>query len=351
MDAKSCRLGRFLGAGFLCTLILSGSLWAGSARSRNFIVTASDAQFAQVVAQAAERYRKDLAIEWLGKELPPWRQPCPIQVHDGSKLGAGGETSFMFDRGRPFGWEMMVQGSRQRILDSVLPHEITHTIFATHFGRPLPRWADEGACTTVEHSAERNKLERHLLRFLASDRGIAFRKMFAMREYPQDILPLYAQGYSVARFLIQQGGRQRFIKFVGEGMQTNQWEAMVRKYYGYDGLGPLQDSWLTWIRQGRPVIAMPITVATTSTPTGATRPPSATRRISDQQAAGERDRSTNPLRLVPVAPSAPSAVALASFAPGSTGRPIAASTSPTRRLTRPQGLERPEQQVHEWSAR
>ena len=38
----------------------------------------------------------------------------------------------------------------RRILDSVLPHEITHTIFATHFGQPLPRWADEGACTTVD---------------------------------------------------------------------------------------------------------------------------------------------------------------------------------------------------------
>ena len=61
---------------------------------------------------------------------------------------------------------MSIQGSRQRILDSVLPHEVTHTIFASHFRQPLPRWADEGACTTVEHASERAKQEKMLIEFL-----------------------------------------------------------------------------------------------------------------------------------------------------------------------------------------
>ena len=64
---------------------------------------------------------------------------------------------------------MHIQGSRERILDSVLPHEITHTIFATHFGRPLPRWADEGACTTVEHVSEKAKQDNFLIQFLTPD--------------------------------------------------------------------------------------------------------------------------------------------------------------------------------------
>ncbi len=33
---------------------------------------------------------------------------------------------------------MEVIGTPERILDSVLPHEVTHTILATYFGRPLP---------------------------------------------------------------------------------------------------------------------------------------------------------------------------------------------------------------------
>src|SRR5438128_9147232 len=75
-----------------------------SSRSENFIVTAPTQQLAAEVCTAAEAFRRDLAIEWLGQELPPWRQPCPIDARQISpQLGAGGETSFMFDNGMPFG--------------------------------------------------------------------------------------------------------------------------------------------------------------------------------------------------------------------------------------------------------
>jgi hypothetical protein len=145
---------------------------------------------------------------------------------------------------------MSIQGSPERILDSVLPHEITHTIFATHFGRPLPRWADEGACTTVEHVSERQRQHSFLLQFLTTGRGIAFRRMFAMKEYPRDILPLYAQGYSLARYLIAQGGRRKFIQYLGDGMRSEDWAAATRRHYGFADLHDLQVSWNDWVRQG-----------------------------------------------------------------------------------------------------
>ena len=226
-----------------------------SHRTQNFIVTTSTAQLAREICEKAEADRRKLSLEWLGHELPNWQQPCPIRAHVGPQLGAGGATSFMFDRGRPFGWTMTIQGSRQRLLDSVLPHEVTHTIFATHFGRPLPRWADEGACTTVEHQSERSKQEQLLLRFLSSkpSRGIAFNNMFAMTEYPRDVLPLYAQGFSLARYLIAQGGKRKYVDYVGDGMKTNNWPAMTRKYYGFRDLSELQVTWLDWVSKGSPM--------------------------------------------------------------------------------------------------
>jgi len=232
------------------------------ARSQNFIVQAPTQQLAQEICTAAETFRRDLAIEWLGKELPPWNQPCPIQAKVHPQLGAGGATSFMFNpHGQPFGWTMDIQGSRERVLDSVLPHEVTHTIFATHFGRPLPRWADEGACTTVEHPDEKKKQEKYLIEFLMTDRGIAFNKMFAMKEYPPDILPLYSQGYSLARYFIQQGGKQKYVKYVGEGMKTNNWPATTKKYYGFKDLSQLQTTWVEWVRAGSPDIDAPAIAA------------------------------------------------------------------------------------------
>jgi hypothetical protein len=226
-----------------------------SVRSEHFIVSAPSRELAEEICQAAETYRRDLAIEWLGQELPPWRDPCPIEAQVHPQLGAGGVTSFMFDRGQPWGWTMKVQGSRERVLDSVLPHEITHTIFATHFGRPLPRWADEGACTTVESPVEKAKQDKFLIQFLTTDRGIPFNQMFAMKEYPADILPLYSQGYSLARYLIHQGGKRKFVNYVGEGMQTNNWTAATKKHYGFTSLSDLQVTWVEWVREGSPDIS------------------------------------------------------------------------------------------------
>ncbi len=236
----------------VCCAALAMLSLGASYRTPNFIVDAPTVELAHEIGQHAERFRKDLALEWLGRELPPWRHPCPIRAQVNAALGAGGATSFIF-RGRgPSGWRMTIQGSRQRVLDSVLPHEITHTIFATHFGQPLPRWADEGACTTVEHVSEKQKQEHLLTEFLTTGRGIAFNRMFAMTEYPADIMPLYSQGYALAQFLIAQGGKRRFVAFVGEGLKTDNWPAATHHHYDFQSLSELQVTWLEWVRQGRP---------------------------------------------------------------------------------------------------
>lgn len=263
MDAQRSRFA-ILAAALVLFLVPAQDAEAASHRTTNFIVTAPTQDFAVEVAEAAEQYRHDLAIEWLGEELPPWQSPCPIRLQVGSHLGAGGATSFMFENRVPYGWRMNIQGSRERILDSVLPHEVNHTIFATHFGCPLPRWADEGACTTVEAASERAKQDRMLIEFLTTRRGIAFNRMFAMTEYPSDIMPLYAQGYSLARFLIAQGGKRKFVEYIGDGLSSGDWEAATERHYVMKDMSELQITWLDWVRQGSPNIDQAIASASPS---------------------------------------------------------------------------------------
>jgi hypothetical protein len=240
----------------------------GGVESANFVVYASDWRLANLVSQRAEEYRKALALEWTGRELAPWSQKCPIEVELGG--ASSGETSFAFvshadGRGYPIEWQMKIRGPYERILDSVLPHEITHTIFATHFGEPLPRWADEGACTMVEHELEKNKNHQLLMQFLHSkpSMGIPFNRMFVMRRYPRQILPLYAQGYSVAKFLIHQGGKQRFVEYIGQGLRqdamnrgSSGWSEVTAEFYGYEDLSELQTSWLKWVGDGSDEVAL-----------------------------------------------------------------------------------------------
>lgn len=233
----------------------------------NFSITAPNKQMAHKAAELAESYRADLSQEWLGYEIAQWEERCPIVIQ--IDRHAGGETSFGFAGGSrdgsvkatPIGWQMKIFGPPDRVLDAVLPHEITHTIFATHFGRPLPRWADEGACTTVEHESERAKNHQLLLDFLKArpSRGIPFNRMFTMKQYPHDILPLYAQGYSLAKFLIQQKGKRHFVKYIEAGLALERpvvtlkgWDMVTDEYYQFSDLGALQNAWIRWVEDGSP---------------------------------------------------------------------------------------------------
>ncbi len=220
---------------------------AADYRTQNFLVTAPDSQLAQQVGEAAERYRDELAEYWIGHRLPPWPRPCPIRVVAGN-LPAQGVTQYQQQPVRDFNMEVI--GTPRRILDSVLPHEVNHAVLATHFGRPLPRWADEGICTTVEHAEEKAKHEAKLREFLSTRRGIPMNKLFLLKEYPSDMLPMYAQGYSVCRFLIAQSGPQPFIEFLQSYYDTGSWTDNVRRVYGYESLAELQTQWLGWVKSG-----------------------------------------------------------------------------------------------------
>lgn len=345
MDARSLR------AAWMAVILLVAS--GASYRTPNFVIQTSSPELAEQFGKAAERYRKELAESWLGQAMPEWSAPCPVTVHVGQNLGAGGETSFVFDRGEVFGWRMTIQGPADRILDSVLPHEITHMIFASHFRRPLPRWADEGAASSVEHESERAKHQRMLQKFLRSGRGIAFNRMFAMTEYPRDVMPLYAQGFTVAEFLIQQGGRRKFVNYVADGLRDNNWSRATKQHYGIENLGTLQNTWLAWVGQGFPSLQLAAPeIATTSQPTmiavNDRRPrpePNLIYRIEDNN-EGE--------------PAVPAAGGAARHDPGVVPASATMALPPAvqspaapqvrTQVTHPQPIQQPRQRIIQWAA-
>lgn len=254
MDARSVLLAVWIVSAWCSTGDSQVFVGARSVvQSPNFRITAASPELANQVAKVAEEHRKLLAMHWLGRELPKWPRPCPIVVNDGPRKPASGETKYTLVAGGVADFQMSVSGTPERIIDSVLPHEITHTIMASHFaalGRPVPRWADEGACTTVEHTSERKKHDMALIQYLGEGRGIPFATLFSLREYPPDMMPLYAQGYSLSCFLIAQGGPQRFIRFLERGMESDDWVAATDEYYQYPRLGKLQVAWHNWVLDG-----------------------------------------------------------------------------------------------------
>ena len=90
---------------------------------------------------------------------------------------------------------------------------------------------------------------------LARRGGMPLSRLFVVEEYPSDLMGFYGQGYSISRFLIEMGGRPRFLKFVRDGLKTG-WDSATVTYYGLADVRELDRAWRSWHR-----------VAARSTPT------------------------------------------------------------------------------------
>lgn len=226
----------------------------------NFEVEAPTAAIAKSVALTAERCREDLAVEWLDEKLPDWSERCQIRVKVG-QIGAGGSTTFEFTNGHAINWRMNVQGPLERILKSVIPHEVSHTIFASYLRHALPRWADEGAATLAEEPSERQRHHKLIQESMSSygNPRAPLRTFLQATEYPSDmrhVMTLYATGYSLTNYLVQQGGKPHFLNFIRE-VKSLGWNAAIKKYYGDATVEALEQRWSSWVRSGQKDLGRP----------------------------------------------------------------------------------------------
>lgn len=346
MDARFLRFALVIVVGLVALAPLS----AAEYRTDNFVVTAPSRDFAKKVAMTAERWRVRLAKQWLGHDIPNWSRPCPIQVQVG-QIGAGGETTFRFapnpktGRNEVYGWEMRVQGTAQRILDSVIPHEVSHTIFASHFRRPLPRWADEGAATLAEHESERRRQDL-TLKQVWDDGRFPLKQLLSMKEYPrdmQDVMTLYAQGYSLASYLVQKGGRERFLKLLAMAKKKS-WPVAFEALYGIDDIRTLESVWGSWVIAGSPDLEPGIMLASSETPTPGTGDSERQTVRGQSPPSSQESRSNVPAQVSAGRDAAPAKVTFGGFLPPTAPKSTASDsvvltdTSDSTREPRPRPL-------------
>ena len=215
-----------------------------SHRTTNFTVDAPTIDAAKAIAEHAETCRKEIARQWLGKELSAWPTPCPVKVKL-TRGEAGGLTSFGFSHGRVTDQTRSVEGRLDRILASAIPHEVTHTVFAAFFGGPMPRWADEGASLLSEDLRERRRHDHISVDLLARRGDLPLGRLFRLEDYPNDLMGFYGQGYSISRFLVEMGGRPRFLQFVRDGLRDG-WDPATKMHYGLADVRELDRAWRSW---------------------------------------------------------------------------------------------------------
>ena len=225
-------------------------------RTANFEVSAGSNTAAQLIARQAEDLRSTLSREWLGESLPTWPQRCVVQVNTGRDR-LSGDTTYTIAHGRVMRWRMVLNGPVERIVETLLPHEVLHTILASHFKDAVPRWADEGAALSVEAEADRRRLWAQEGPRLMKGPWQPLQEMFATDTYPEDrgnLRAFYAQGAVVTEFLLA-GGKARFLEFVQAGKRDG-WDRSAAASYGFADVASLESAWLIWLRNDRPAIAV-----------------------------------------------------------------------------------------------
>jgi len=256
---------------------------AASFRTTNFAVDAPTPELARQFGEMAEVYRKAKAIEWLGEEMPNWQQPCPLHVEI-SMEGPSGATTFDFSK-RPIYQFMKIRGPKERLLNSVLPHEVTHTVFAYYFKQPVPRWADEGGAVLSEDDIERRRHDMMCRQLLNDGRAMRLNYLFSLKDYPNDVMVLYAEGFSICRYLVDSGDRQTFLEFVKYGLQHG-WDSSVQTCYHLRSVNELESSWIDSLKHPR-----------SSAIAAAPKPPSAARGSGATLTGQTLVRTTNPPAL------------------------------------------------------
>lgn len=243
-------------AAFGMTSLAAAGEVVARVQSRNFEVYGLCPATAARLLTEAEQLRRTLATEWFGTELPTWSERCRIVI-DSAPLRMSGATTYRFHCGDVVDWRMTLRGPLDAILESLLPHEVAHTVLASHFRRPIPRWADEGLAVQVESAGERRRLREMMQVSLHTERLWPVASLMQMQEYPADaeqLRKLYLQSSCLTDYLLQ-AGMGRFVEFLQAGMVRG-WEPALREAYGFESFSEVDRCWRAWLDAGRPAVAV-----------------------------------------------------------------------------------------------
>ncbi len=216
---------------------------SGFAHSSNFTVFAPDQALAEAVLARAEQYRKEVALEWLARELPPGVGPTTINVRITDDADEG--FTWAIDSPRRSFHKIWLAASRDRALGSTLKHEIVHTVLATRYPQTLPEWAEEGAAS-LSDDPKRIATRKQILDWYAeTGNWPGLQRVLDAEIITADDVAGYSIAASLTRYLLSRKDKTAFLAFAQEGMRDG-WEPALRTHYGITTLQRLQADWQAW---------------------------------------------------------------------------------------------------------
>jgi len=201
------------------------------------------------VARVAEMSRTNAYAKWLGAADEAWNPKCFIYVDNAE----GGNTKSLhgvrgYAKRGGLGWStrryIRVRAKDAGLLDSVLPHEITHAVmFGEFVESDAPPWAHEGMAGLAQSKSDLDQYKETVLNAYRT-RGLFYvGKVIDLDEYPADDVGVYyAESVSLVEFLVHEKGERGFIRFLRDAVRTGT-EAALKKHYGFADFRDLEKRW------------------------------------------------------------------------------------------------------------
>jgi len=196
-----------------------------------------------------------VARHWFDDDDPQWTPKCTLVLHRNvqsyraavGRLADCTVASCKIDAVGTTTTERRIdaRADHPQWLD-FLPHELTHLLLDGRLTLgTLPRWADEGMALVADPDGKRVAHQRDLRTALARGQQFRMVELLALSDYPRDdrLAAFYGQSLSVVQFLIDRGGRQKFVEFVGSAT-VDGYEAALRASYGIGSIADLERQWL-----------------------------------------------------------------------------------------------------------
>jgi hypothetical protein len=234
----------------LCAASLANA--AGFQSNENFLVftesmlsrTASQ-EFAEAVLTQAEQYRKQIALEWFGEELP---------------LGVGRTTinvTFSADKDDAGAWvknnpnqklnTIYLHTSAENALGATLAHEIAHIVLATEFPAPqrLPAWLEEGIASRYD-GQQRRQTRDSMMRWFRKGHWPRVEPVLDANNIGAKDTESYTVAVTLTEMLLDRGGNKKLLEF-GETINRVGWARAVEQHYQIRDVEELQRLWQSWV--------------------------------------------------------------------------------------------------------
>lgn len=239
----------------LCAAASQGKA-AGLVFNENFTILASTSQspmatgLPERLLEAAERYRGEIAREWLSHELSAGEGKTTISL----TISHRQDKAFTWARRGNRNYHMVyLTTSPQQATGSTLKHEIAHVVLATRYpdSKRLPVWLEEGIASRYD-DAERIVLREKIIQEFGHQRQWPnVLQLFATENVPAADQVTYAFAASLTDYLLTHGSRKTLLQFGESCSQTSPRQALETYYQ----MQPheLQQRWQRWVTTSQTV--------------------------------------------------------------------------------------------------